>query len=98
MIQQEKTKEKKIKKMLVQNPSQEEEDPELEQLVDRVRLTTAAQFYDKNEKAGLVEVNPAGLPTNEKRPKAQKKERPKIEPIVENIPGPENQCQITWGK
>ena len=82
VIQQEKPREKKIKKMLVQNPRQEEEDLELEQLVDWARLTTAAQFYDKNEKAGLVEINPAGLPTNEKRPKAQKK----IEPIVENIP------------
>ena len=32
----------------------------MERLVDRVRLATAAQFYDKNEKAGLVEIKPIG--------------------------------------
>ena len=86
MIQQEKPREKKPKKMLVQTPRQEEEDPELERLVNQARLTTTAQFYDKDEKAGLTEIGPTGQPTNEARPKTQKRERPKIEPIVEDIP------------
>ena len=73
-------KEKKIKSG--QNPRQEEEDPELEQLVDRARLVMAAQFYDKNEKAGLIEINPAG----ENRIKPSKTTRSGIRPKPENIP------------
>ena len=60
--------------MLVQTPRQEEEDPELEQLVNQARLTTTAQFYDKDEKAELTEIGPTGLPAGEVRPKTQKRE------------------------
>ena len=69
VIQQEKPREKKPKEMLVQTPRQEEEDPELERLVNQARLTTTAQFYDKDKKAGLTEIGPTGPPTNEVRPK-----------------------------
>ena len=58
VIQQDKPREKKPKEMLVQTPRQEEEDSELEQLVNQARLTTTAQFYNKNEKAGLIEIGP----------------------------------------
>ena len=72
--------------MLVQTPRQVEEDPELERLINQARLTTTAQFYDKDEKARLTEIRPTGLPTNAVKPKTKKRERPKIEPIVEDIP------------
>ena len=48
VIQQEKPREKKLKKMLVQTPRQVEEDPEVEWLINQARLTTTAQFYDKD--------------------------------------------------
>ena len=48
LIQQEKAEEKEIRSG--HKLRQEEEDPELERLVDRARLATAAQFYDKNKK------------------------------------------------
>ena len=54
VIQQEKLKGKKTEKASGQTSRQEEEDPELERLMNQVRLTTTAQFYDKNEKAGLT--------------------------------------------
>ena len=54
--------------------------------MNQARLTTTAQFYDKDKKAGLTEIGPTGPPTNEARPRAQKRERPRIELIVEDIP------------
>ena len=54
--------------------------------MNQARLTTTAQFYDKEEKARLTEIGPTGPPTNEVKPKTKKRERPKIEPIVEDIP------------
>ena len=86
VIQQEKQREKKSKKMLVQTPRQDKEDSELEQLFNQARLMTTAQFYDKDEKAGLTEIGPTGLPTSEVRPKTRKRIRPKMELIVEDIP------------
>ena len=53
-------------------------DPELEQLINQARLTTTAQFYYKDKKAGLTEICPTGPPANEARPRPQKIERPKI--------------------
>ena len=47
VIQQEKPRGKKLKKMLVQTPRQVEEDPELERLINQALLTTTAQFYDR---------------------------------------------------
>ena len=69
--------------MLGQTSGQEEEDQELERLVNRA---TTAQFYDKDEKAGLTEIGLTGPPTNKVRPRNKRKERPKMEPIVEDIP------------
>ena len=86
VIQQEKLRKKKSKEMLGQTPRQEEEDPELEQLMNQARLTTRVQFYDKDKKAGLTEIGPTGPPTNEARPRTRRRERPNIEPIVEDIP------------
>ena len=86
VIQQEKLKRKETKETSGQTSRQEEEDPELERLVNRARLTTTAQFYDKDEKAGLTEIGPTGPPTTEGRPKNKQKERPEMEPIVEDIP------------
>ena len=83
VIQQEKLREKKSKKMLVQTPRQDKEGPELERLVNQARLTTTAQFYDKDKKAGLTEIGPTlspmkigptGLPAGEVRPKTRKRE------------------------
>ena len=59
---------------------------ELEPLVNWARLTTTAQFYDKDKKAGLTEIGPAGPPTTEARPKNKQKERPEMDPKVEDIP------------
>ena len=39
-----------------------------------------------DKKAGLTEIGPTGLSTNETVPKAKKRARPKIEPIMEEIP------------
>ena len=50
------------------------------------RLTTTAQFYDKDEKAGLIEIRPTGPPTTKGRPKNKRKDWPELEPIVEDIP------------
>ena len=50
------------------------------------RLTSTAQFYDKDEKAGLTEIGPTGPPTTEARPRNKQKERPEMEPIVDDIP------------
>ena len=47
---------------------------------------TAAQFDDKDEKAGLTEIGPTGPPKNKARPKTKKRVKPKIAPIVEDIP------------
>ena len=80
LIQPEKVEEKEVRSG--QNLRQEEEDPELEQLVDRARLVMAAQFYDKNEKAGLIEIKPVG----ENRIKPSKAIRSGIRPKPENIP------------
>ena len=63
MIQEEKPREKESKKMLVQPPRQDEEDPELERLVSQARLTTTAQFYDRDKKDGLTEIRPTLSPT-----------------------------------
>ena len=82
VIQQEKPKKKEPREMVVHVSRQEEEDPELERLVSRARLTTAAQFYDKDDKAGLTEIGPTGLPANEAVPKVMKRTRPKMEPIM----------------
>ena len=78
VIQQEKPREKKLKKMLVQTPRQVEEDPELERLINQARLATTAQFYDRDEKAGLTEIGPTGPRTNKGKPKTNKRDRPKI--------------------
>ena len=65
------------------NPQrQEEEDPELERMVDRARLATAAQFYDKNEKEGLVEIKPTG--EEKENPRRTTEVRSGLEPS--NIP------------
>ena len=48
--------------MSVQATRQSEEDPELEQLVSRARLTTTVQFYDKDKKDGLTEIGPTLSP------------------------------------
>ena len=77
MIQQEKPREKKSKKMLVQTPWQDEEDPELEQLVSQARLTTTEQFYDKDNKAGLTEIGPMDPPAEEVRPRIREREQPR---------------------
>ena len=55
-------------------------------MVNWARLTTTAQFYDKDKKAGITEIGPTGLSTNEAVPKTKKRARPKIEPIMEEIP------------
>ena len=86
VIQQEKLKGKETKETSGQTSRQEEEDPELERLVNRARLTTTAQFYDKDEKARLTKIGPTGPPATEGRPKNKRKERPEMEPIVEEIP------------
>ena len=54
--------------------------------MNRARLTTTAQFYNKDEKAGLTKIDPTSPPTMEARPKNKQKERPEMEPIVEDIP------------
>ena len=54
--------------------------------MNQARHTATAQFYDKDEKARLTEIDPTGPPTNEAGLRARKRERPKIEPIVEDIP------------
>ena len=86
VIQQEKLKGKETKETSEQTSRQEQEDPELERLVNRARLTTTAQFYDKDKKAGLTEIGPTGPPTTEARPKNKQKERLEMEPMVEDIP------------
>ena len=54
----------------------------MERLVDRARLATAAQFYDKNEKAGLIEIKPIG----ESKIRTPKATKAGIRPKPENIP------------
>merc|ERR1711873_316572 len=85
VIQQEKLKGKETEETSGQTSRQEEEDTELERQVNRAKLTTTAQFYDKDEKAGLTEIGPTGPPTMKGRPKNKQKERPEMEPIVEDI-------------
>ena len=53
----------------------------MERLVDQARLTTAAQFYDRNEKAGLIEINPAGGNELKRSKTARSGTRPKPENI-----------------
>ena len=45
-----------------------------------------AQFYDKDDQAGLTEIGPMGLPAIEVAPEATKRTGPKVEPIMEEIP------------
>ena len=85
VIQQEKPKKRETGDMVI-HVSKQEEDPELEWLVSRARLTTAVQFYDKDDQAGLTEIGPTGLPAIEAVPKAGKRTGPKVEPIMEEIP------------
>ena len=85
VIQQEKLKGKETEETSGQTSRQEEEDPELERLVNWARLTTTAQFYDKDKKAGLTKIGPIGPPATERRPKDKQKERLEMEPIMEDI-------------
>ena len=55
-------------------------------LINQAQLTTTAQFYDRDEKAGLTEIGPTGPPTNKGKPKKKKRSRAKIGPLVEDIP------------
>ena len=49
-------------------------------------MTTAAQFYDKDDQAGLTEIGPTGLPALEAAPNNKRGTGPKVEPIIEEIP------------
>ena len=51
-----------------------------------MRLTTAAQFYDKDDQAGLTEIGPTGLPALEAAPNNKRGTGPKVEPTIEEIP------------
>ena len=56
LVLQEKLKLRTIKRKLTQLEPQGQVDWDVEKLIDRARLTTAAQFYDKDWKDGLTEV------------------------------------------
>ena len=82
VIQQEKPKKRETEDMVI-HVSKQEEDPELEWLVSRARLTTAAQFYDKDDQAGLTEIGPTGLPALEAAPNNKRGTGPKVKPTIE---------------
>ena len=67
-------------------PTQDIEDPELERMVSRARLTTTAQFYDRDKNEGLTEIGPTMLIAIKNGPKTQRKGQARTESIVAGIP------------
>ena len=51
-----------------------------------MRLTTAAQFYDKDDQTGLTEIGPTGLPALEAVSNNNRGTGLKVEPTIEEIP------------
>ena len=58
LVQQENQRRKGFKKMSFQPTLSDSEDPELERMVNRARLTTTAQFYVKDKNEGLTDIGP----------------------------------------
>ena len=48
-------------------------------------MTTAVQFYNKDDQAGLTEIGPTGLPALEAAPNNKRGTGPKGEPTIEEI-------------
>ena len=55
-----------FKKMTFQPTLSDSEDQEIERMVNRARITTAAQFYDRDEKEGLTEIGAENDPPAKK--------------------------------
>ena len=79
MVQQEKQKEKGSKTFSFQPTTPDTEDPELERMVSRARLTTTALFYDRDKNEGLTEIGPTTQPAVKEGSKTQMKGQTKTE-------------------
>ena len=55
-------------------------------MVSRARLTTTAQFYDRDKNEGLTEIGPTVLPAIKDGPKTPRKGQARTESIVADIP------------